>query len=1028
MYPALPLRIAARCAPFSCLASGLWPLTSFLVALAPVAALAQLPVTQLSAVSPCGGQQGTTVELTISSGANLEGVKSLSFSHPGITAAPKMAPPALPELPATPIANQFTVIIAADVPVGIYDVRAVGTFGISNPRSFMVGNQAEIKEQSGNNSREKALAIELNTVVNGISEANNSDWYKFAAKAGQRLVIDCWAQRIDSRMDATLALYNAAGKQLARSRDSNRHDPLIDFSAPVDGEYFLQVYDFVYAGNSEYFYRFAVSTAPYIDYIFPPAGTSGAKGSFTLYGRNLPGGVPADGQTIDGRPLEKLTVEIDVPADQPGNQPPPGTLAEPEEAELDGFPYRLTTPQGVSNARRIGYATAPVVIEQEPNDEPAKANVVTLPCEYVGRFGPHGDQDWLQFEAKAGEVYWIEVFSQRLGLPTDPAVLLQRITKNDKGEVQAADITDLDDRQAVGGGLAFDTRTDDGAYRFAVPADGVYRAMVRDLNYGVRPDPRHVYRLSIHSEQPDFRLAAVPVFPANNKQIAQPWNPLLRRGGTERFDVVAFRRDGFAGEITVTAEGLPAGVTCPPAVIAAGQNGATLVLTASDQAADWVGNIEIVGRARIGETEVARNARAGTVLYAAQQNRPADARLARGLALAVTAADMAPFTVELGEGKLWEMSRAGKLEIPVKLTRRGEIKGNLTLSAQGLPPNVQPQNLTFDGNTNEGKFTLQINANAPLGSFAFYLQTQGNVGYRRDPASAEAAAKAKADIEKLAADLAAAAQAAETAKQAALKAATDADAALKAAQAAKQTADAAAKQAADEAKVAADKATAAAAAAQADANNQDLAAAKAAAEKASADAAAKAKTAAEAQAAAAKAATEAEAKLKAANEAKAAAEKAAADAAAKAKTAADLKTAADKRATDAANAANPKDVQLFWPSTLTTIKITLAPITMTATAPPAAIKQGSQAEVPIKITRLYGYADAVQLQAAVPNGVQGLTIAPATIAAGQSEGKLVIQAAAAATPGNHTITVKATAPFNGQQLTVEQPVMVAIEK
>ncbi|HJT36731.1 MAG TPA: PPC domain-containing protein [Pirellulales bacterium] len=985
-------------------------------------------MTQLSAVSPCGGQQGTTVDLTISSGANLEGVKALSFSHPGITAAQKMAAPPLPELPATPIANQFMVTIAADVPAGVYDVRAVGTFGISNPRSFMVGNQPEIKEQSGNNNREKAQAIELNTVVNGISEANNSDWYKFAAKAGQRLVIDCWAQRIDSRMDATLALYNAAGKQLARSRDSNRHDPLIDFSVPADGEYFLQVYDFVYAGNSEYFYRFAVSTAPYIDYIFPPAGTSGAKGSFTLYGRNLPGGVPADGQTIEGRPLEKLAIEIDVPADQPGKQPPPGALAEPEEAELDGFPYRLTTPQGVSNVRRIGYATVPVVIEQEPNDEPAKANVVTLPCEYVGRFGPHGDQDWLQFEAKAGEVYWIEVFSQRLGLPTDPAVLLQRITKNDKGEEQAADITDLDDRQAVGGGLAFDTRTDDGAYRFAVPADGVYRAMVRDLNYGVRPDPRHVYRLSIHREQPDFRMAAVPVFPANNKQIAQPWNPLLRRGGTERFDVVAFRRDGFAGEITVTAEGLPAGVSCPPAVIAAGQNGATLVLTASDQVADWVGNIEIVGRAKIGETEVARNARAGTVLYAAQQNRPADARLARGLALAVTAADTAPFTVDLGEGKLWEMSRAGKLEIPVKLTRRGEIKGNLTLTAQGLPPNVQPQNLTFDGNTNEGKFTLQINANAPLGSFAFYLQTQGNVGYRRDPASAEAATKAKAEIEKLAADLATAAQAAETAKQAALKAATDADAALKAAQAAKQTADATAKQAADEAKVAADKATAAAAAAQADANNQDLAAAKAAAEKASAEAAAKAKTAAEAQAAAAKAATEAEAKLKAANEAKAAAEKAAADAAAKAKTAADLKTAAEKRATDATNAAASKDVQLFWPSTLTTIKITPAPITMTATSPSAALKQGAQAEVAVKITRLYGYADAVQLQAAVPNGVQGLTIAAATIAAGQNEAKLVIQAAATATPGNHTLTVKATAPFNGQQLTVDQPVNVVIEK
>lgn len=991
-------------------------------------AMAQLPVTQLFAVSPPGGRQGTTVDLTITAGADLDGVKALYFSHPGITAAPKMTPAPLAELPAAPVANQFTVAIAPEVPPGVYDVRAIGTFGISNPRSFAVSDQPEVKEQGGNNSREKAQQIEINTVVSGTSDGTNTDWFKFSAKAGQRLIVDCWSQRLDSRMDATLVLFDAAGKQLARGRDSNRHDPLVDFSVPADGEYFLQVYDFVYGGGAEYFYRFAVSTAPYIDFIFPPAGPAGVKSAFTIYGRNLPGGAPAEGLTVEGRPLEKLAVEIELPAVQPGQRPAPGTLAEPEEAELTRFEYRLKTPQGVSNAWLLGYATAPVVAEQEPNDAPAQANAVTVPCEFVGRFGPRGDSDWLRFDAKAGEIYWIEVFSQRLGLPTDPAVLLQRVTKNDKGEEQASDITDLDDNGQNAGGLSFSTRTDDGAYRFAVPADGTYRALVRDLNYGVRPDPRHLYRLSIHREQPDFRLAAVPVYPSNNKQEARPWNPLLRRGGVERFDVVAFRHDGFAGEISVTAEGLPAGVTCQPVVIGAGQSAATLVLSAAENAADWTGTIEIVGRAKIGEAEVARSARPGAVLYAAQQNRPADARLARSLALAVTAADTAPFDVNLGEGKTWEMSRAGKLELPVKVTRRGTVKGNITLTAQGLPPNVQPQNLTLDGNTNEGKFALQIQPNAPLGSFSLYLQAQSTVAYRRDPAAAEAAAKAKAEVDKLAADLAAASTAAETAKQTATKEAADADAAFKAAQAAKQTADQAAKQAADEAKVTTDKAAAAKTAAAADANNQELAKAQQAADKAAADATAKVKTTADGQATAAKALADAEAKAKATAEAKAAAEKQATEAAAKAKTAADVKAATDKRATDTTNAANAKDVQLFWPSTATTIKITPAPITLKVAAAPSALKQGAQLEIPVRITRLYGYADAVPLQAAAPQGVAGLTIAPATIAAGQADGKLVIQAAADATPGAHTLTVKATAPFNGQQLIVEQPLALTIEK
>jgi hypothetical protein len=388
---------------------------------------------------------------------------------------------------------------------------------------------------------------------------------------------------------------------------------------------------------------------------------------------------------------------------------------------------------------------------------------------------------------------------------------------------------------------------------------------------------------------------------------------------------------------------------------------------------DWIGPIQVVGRAKVGAADVARKARAGSVLVAAPQNTPAQARLTRSLMLAVTGTDTAPLTIDLGEGKTWEMSRAGKLEIPVKVTRRGEIKGNITLTALALPPNVQPQPLTFDGNTNEGKFSLQINPQAPLGDFSLYLQAQMTAAYRRDVPAAEAAAKAKAEIEKLAADLATVSQAAETAKQAAVKAAADAEAAVKAAQTVKQ-------QATPDTQAAADKALA-----------------------------------------------EAEAKFKAANEAKAAAEKTAADAAAQAKIAADLKPAADKRAADAANAAAPKDVQLFWPSTSAVIKITAAPITMT-TGATAAVKQGAQVELPVTIARLYGFAEAVQVQAALPGGVQNVTIAPVPVPAGQGDAKLIVQAAANATPGAHAITIKAIAPFNGQQLTVEQPVTLTIEK
>src|SRR5207253_10699392 len=37
------------------------------------------------------------------------------------------------------------------------------------------------------------------------------------------------------------------------------------------------------------------------------------KGKYLLYGRNLPGGTPAKDLAVDGKPLEQLKVEIELP-------------------------------------------------------------------------------------------------------------------------------------------------------------------------------------------------------------------------------------------------------------------------------------------------------------------------------------------------------------------------------------------------------------------------------------------------------------------------------------------------------------------------------------------------------------------------------------------------------------------------------------------------------------------------------------------------------------------------------------------
>src|SRR4029077_8886930 len=122
---------------------------------------------------------------------------------------------------------------------------------------------------------------------------------------------------------------------------------------------------------------------------------------------------------------------------------PLSALSQPAAANLDGIEYRLRVPESgrmekISNTPNLGFAKAPIIIEQEPNNQPTAAQKVSLPCEYVGQFYPQDDRDWITFDAKKGDAYWIEVISQRLGLPTSPFVLIQRVTKDDNGKEQAS--------------------------------------------------------------------------------------------------------------------------------------------------------------------------------------------------------------------------------------------------------------------------------------------------------------------------------------------------------------------------------------------------------------------------------------------------------------------------------------------------------------------------------------------------------------------------------------------------------------
>src|SRR5207247_10409136 len=118
-------------------------------------------------------------------------------------------------------------------------------------------------------------------------------------------------------------------------------------------------------------------------------------------------------------------------------------------------------------------------------------------------------------------------------------------------------------------------------------------------------------------ESPDFRLVAMavaPKFKADAKDIPIGV-PLLRRGETISVRVMAFRRDGFNGDIELSIENPPPGLLFGGDRIQSGKSTAYILLTAAEDAPAFAGPIRLVGRAKIGGKELVREARGGTMRF-----------------------------------------------------------------------------------------------------------------------------------------------------------------------------------------------------------------------------------------------------------------------------------------------------------------------------------------------------------------------------------------------------------------------------
>lgn len=713
----------------------------------PGSTYAQLPIADLTRIVPRVVRAGESVEVNLV-GQNLDQVTELRFTHPGISATSVTLP--ADEFHPEPRQqdSRFTVTAAKDVPPGIYEARAVGFFGYSTSRPFVIAaaDSSEIVCDGKNKDADSALQVPVNSVVSGEVPNRGIHWFRFSAKGGQRVLIEVTAERIDSRLDSQLVLYESGGSELKRNRDTFGRDPFLEVRPQNDTDYVIALSDILYRGGAEHFYRLSISTKPHIDFIWPPTAEPGSTQEFTVYGRNLPGGSNS-GVTVNGDLLESKTVTITLPK---ATAVPIGHFpGQPRQGILPGFNYSLDG----SNTVRIGFATAPVVTEDSVED----VQEVSVPVEIAGRFDQPNDEDSYRFVAQAGKTYFVDVIADRMASPVDPHVIVEKIVKSDDGTETVSQVAENDDVAtffSVDGKDSINPDTNDSAVSFTTDQDGKHQVTI--LNQLGNGGAGHIYRLAIREQTPDFQLLATTERPLPTNRTGYSVTPHLRKGARWGIRILCPRQDNFEGDIVVTAEDLPDGVTAKPLTLSGDTDRGVLIVCASADAAAWSGDIRIVGRATIGERQILRDARFASLVWGhifADSIR-VRSRLTERVPLSVNGFEEAPVIIETAEEKLWSVEVGSKLQIPVKLIDNGSRSGSITIEPHGLrgmlrsPPTINIAEKESEG-TLEINFTRNGNFEVEPGRYQFALLGTGVTKYRRNERAVELAKQEQQRFEEL---------------------------------------------------------------------------------------------------------------------------------------------------------------------------------------------------------------------------------------------------------------------------------------
>ncbi|MCA8991048.1 MAG: PPC domain-containing protein [Planctomycetaceae bacterium] len=555
----------------------------------------------------------------------------------------------------------YHVAVPPDAPLGVHGLRVVTDKGVSNLRLLLVDDLPTVAEAGGNNSVAAAQEVPVPAGVDGVVDNLGRDFFKFNAAAGATLTFEAWSRRLGSALDPVLFLYDASGRELAYADDTR-----------------------------------GLSSDSQLSFTFATAGTyvvevrdAQFRGSGNHFYRLRIGDFPAITSTVPAAVTKGQETRVDFVGLDAASAAPAHVTAAPEAPEW----LRVATTRvgGATHAFSfVRTSDAPQVLEREPNGAVEQANEAALGASISGRCDEPGDIDYFVIAGKKDQQFRFIGMTREIGAPVD---LSMRMLKADKSALVAVD----------------DAGTAEGTLAVKFPEDGTYYLEVKDLLK--RGGPEFGYHISVTPQQPGFSLEA------GTDAIS------LAAGNVAAVSVTVARID-YGGEITLTATGLPQGVTATPTTIGPGVNTGVMTLEAAPEfQGGQLSNIAIRGTGKVGETEISDVASVHDFLKGQWSSLVAFPQPLRE-AVGLSGAPAQKLRLRV-EPALVEIKRGSKPTFKVTAERGEGVDEQITLATNpdknAVPGNVGLAMKPIPKGQNEVELQFDSNDKSPLGTFSVVL-------------------------------------------------------------------------------------------------------------------------------------------------------------------------------------------------------------------------------------------------------------------------------------------------------------------